>query len=223
MIFEDLLNLWKRSDLLSQAISDTHEMLSISFNFYEFVSSAILDEEAAEKLDKELVKKKDYLLNHFERSIRKKSFEHMSLSEKKDQNLYYGIVLITVTGDIERIGDYCKNLYEVVELREKLTNAGLNSKRDSYLKDIKEMFENTKVAFCETSKKTAEKVINKHFEIKTSIDEKLLEITVSETKENLVIYALLFRYLKRISSHLRNICTSISNPIDEIGFYTERD
>ncbi len=222
MIFNELASIWKKKDLLTQAINDSKEMLEIAYDIFHSIKSQVLDFEG-EKVDVEEVKKKDYLLNHFERSIRKKSFEHMSLSEKKDQNLYYGIVLITVSGDIERIGDYCKNLYEVVELREKRTNAGLNSKMNIYLKDIKEMFENTKIAFCETSKETAEKVLNKHFEIKTSIDEKLLEIAISDTKENLVIYALLFRYLKRISSHLRNICTSISNPIDEIGFYTERD
>ncbi|PID27120.1 MAG: hypothetical protein CR982_06625 [Candidatus Cloacimonadota bacterium] len=223
MIFEDLLKLWNKSDLLSQAISDSNEMLSISYNFYNFISEALIDEEAAKKLDKEIVKKKDYLLNHFEKSIRKKAFEHMSVSEKKDQNLYYGVVLITVSSDIERLGDYCKNLYEVVEIREKLTNSNLNKEKDLYLRDIKEMFKNTKKAFYETSKEAAEKVVNKHFEIKTNIDKKLLEIAIMDTKENLVIYALLLRYLKRISSHLRNICTSVINPIDEIGFYMEKE
>lgn len=221
MFFEDIFKLWQRNDLLSQAISDTNEMLTIAEKFYITVSQALFDNDKSEKLDKEIVKKKDYLLNHFERSIRKKTFEHMTVSDKKDQNLYSGVVLLFVSGDIERLGDYCKNIFEVVELRDNLKNQDLNIQSEIYLKSIKEMFENTIKAFSDTNTEKAKKVINKHYEIKTSIDIKLAELAVDKSGENFAIYALLFRYLKRLSSHLRNISTSISNPIDQIGYHHE--
>lgn len=222
MFFEELFKNWSKKDLLSQAITDSNEMFAIARKFYNSVSEALLDSDKAEKLDKEIVKKKDYLLNHFEKSIRKKAFEHMSVSDKKDQNLYYGIILMTVTSDIERLGDYCKNIYEVVELRDRLQNQELNTFTGVCLEAVRTMFKNTKDAFENSDSEKAKLVINKHFEIKTKIDDTLMELAKKETEENLVLYALLFRYLKRLSSHLRNICTATTNPIDKIGYYSKK-
>ena len=60
-----------------------------------------------------------------------------------------------------------------------------------------------------------------HFDLKTSINEDLLTIAVKDPSPevNYVSYGLFLRYSKRISSHLMNIATSITNPIDKIGYY----
>lgn len=223
MILDDILNIWKKRDLLSQAISDCNEMLLISQKFFNMVSEPLINLDSETTFDKEIVKKKDYLLNHFERSIKKKTFEHMSISDKREQNLYHGIITITCSIEIERLGDYCKNIFEVVELKDRLKNGALNSLTKSYLEDLKEMFDRCGSAFVETEKDDAKVVIDKHYTLKTSIDDKLMELALQDNGENFTLYALLFRYLKRVSSHLRNIATAITNPIDKMGFYIEED
>jgi phosphate transport system protein len=68
--------------------------------------------------------------------------------------------------DIERIGDYCKNMFELVEIYpEKLDE-------DSYIQRLKEMseeisheFDVTYLAFKEADEEKAEYVMKKHLEI----------------------------------------------------------
>jgi phosphate uptake regulator len=44
------------------------------------------------------------------------------------------------------------------------------------------------------------------------------EQDVGLTCKNLAVFALYFRYLKRINAHLRNIVSSVINPFDRIGY-----
>ena len=73
MIFDNLFQIWRKNDLMAQAVEDSHEMIEEAFNSYIIAKKLLLEDNGC---DLEEIKKKDYLLNHFERSVRKKVFEH---------------------------------------------------------------------------------------------------------------------------------------------------
>jgi len=95
---------------------------------------------------------------------------------------------------------------------------------ESIYDTVKEMYDLTIEAFSTSRHDIARKVIDMH--IKNSSEcEKLIKdllnatLDIEESMSNLdVIAALSARYLKRTSSHLKNIATSIINPFDRIGF-----
>lgn len=224
MIFNELFKLWQKSDLLTQAVNDTNEMLNISYAMFNNVTEMLFQDKFDNKL-KEGIKKDDYLLNHFQKSIRKKVFEHMTVNEKSDQNLYTSTLLITIVSDVERLGDYCKNISEVAEIKEYLKDNVLNEIVKNNIETLKQMYKATLHAFKQTDSLKADEIMDLHYKLKKSIDKKLMELATKkiENNENFVIYALLFRYLKRISAHLRNTASSMTNSIDEIGFYSGKD
>ncbi|MBN1969359.1 MAG: hypothetical protein JXR48_11065 [Candidatus Delongbacteria bacterium] len=223
MILSDIMNIWKKKDLLTQAINDSKEMLEIAYELYTYVQKHIL-EPNGKKIDIQEVKKRDYLLNHFDKSIRKKVFEHVSLNEKEDQDLYSAFILISIVKDMERLGDYTKNISEVAELRDRLSNDKYTKIAHELLKEMEIMFKETLNSYRETDYTKAQKINDLHFSYKTRIDNLLLDLVKMDNVEsNLVIYGLLYRYLKRLSAHLMHITTSITNPIDEIGYYAKGD
>jgi len=223
MIFNELFKMWNKTDLMSQALNDSHEMTDVAYKMFVTVKGMLLDG-CEEELHEE-VKKEDYLLNHFERSIRKKVFEHISVNEKEDQDLYTGILLTTIVGNIERLGDYCKNISEVAEIRDALIDKDLNEKSKRFLNTLDTMFKSTVTALKDADNSKVTTVFDQQFAMKTEIDKCLMELATRkiENNQNNVAYALLYRYIKRLGAHLKNIASSITNPIDMIGYYIEND
>ncbi|MBN2789768.1 MAG: phosphate uptake regulator PhoU [Candidatus Delongbacteria bacterium] len=226
-MFKQFFNLIKKQDLLTQALHDSYEMSSISQQMFNLVTDMIFND-LSEKVNEsqvEEVKKKDYLLNHFERSIRKKVFEHVIVNEKPDQELYTSFILITIVQHLERIGDYCKNINEIAEIKFALKSDEYNILLQKYTEILKKMFSDTYKSFKNADVTLASTILNTQFKFKNEIDDKLYEIATKDPdpKINYVTYALMLRYYKRISAHLMNISTSITNPIDKIGYYVSEN
>lgn len=218
MIFNELFKLWNKNDLLTQSVNDSKEMMEVAYEMFEIVTKKLMNGSHDEELEK--IRKMDYLLNHFERSIRKKVFEHLTVNEKEEQHLYSAVLLITIVSNIERLGDYCKNIAEIAELRDKMVIEDLNLTVKSYIQTVRTMFRQTISAYKKTDSTIAQKVNNSYNDFKSDADKLITKLASQERKnnENFVVYVLFFRYMKRLSSHLMHITTSITNPIDKIGY-----
>lgn len=222
-MLKQFFKMLSNQDLLTQALNDTHEMADISMRLYDLVLKMTFEninkEVTAEEI--ESVRKKDFLLNHFERSIRKKVFEHIAINDKEEQQLSTAFILTTIVNNFERIGDYSKNISEIAEIKRMLKDEEWNKKLMSYSERIKEIFQDTLNAFKNANEGLAKKVIDVHYELKSQINDDLVVIATKEPplQVNYAAYALFLRYSKRVSSHLMNVATSITNPIDKIGYY----
>jgi len=106
-----------------------------------------------------------------------------------------------------------------------LTDEELNKKTIKHLDTLESMFKSTVVALKNADSLKVEKVFDQQFSMKTEIDKCLMELATRkiENNQNYVAYALLFRFMKRLGAHLKNISSSMSNPIDMIGYYVEKD
>ena len=222
-MFKEFFNLINRKDLLTQALNDSYEMSAIAMEMFDLVTEMIFNDLSIKVSEEQVeeVKKKDYLLNHFDRSIRKKVFEHVIVNEKSDQELYTAFTLITIVQNLERLGDYSKNLNEIAEIKHVLKSDKCNLLIGSYVKILKKMYKDTFRSFKKADIELASSVIDEHFRFKSELDDKLIELATKEPDPtiNFVTYALMLRYFKRISAHLMNVATSITNPIDKIGYY----
>ena len=222
-MFKQFFNLINRQDLLTQALNDSYEMSAIALEMFDLVTEMIFSDLGTKVSEEQVeeVKKKDYLLNHFDRSIRKKVFEHVIVNEKPDQELYTAFTLITIVQNLERLGDYSKNLNEISEIKHVLKSEEYNQLLKSNVEILKKMYKDTFRSFKKADVELATAVIDVHFDFKSKIDENLIELATKEPDStiNYVTYALMLRYFKRISAHLMNVATSITNPIDKIGYY----
>ena len=64
----------------------------------------------------------DKKINEFERDVRRKVMTHLVVSG--NQYLGAGLILVSVVVDIERMGDYTKNIYELAIQHPKRLSAG---------------------------------------------------------------------------------------------------
>ena len=220
-MFKNLLSFWRGKDFLAQVLDEFKDMLDDTRLMYEMVCGTLLDNVEEPDLKKKIYEIDDKV-NNLEKKIRTRIIEHLSLQPTVDVNAC--LLLMSVVKDAERLGDYCKNLYEVAEIVEKPIDRKLFSQYFNGLdKEILTLFERTKEAFIESDKGKAESSWDYEHRIAKRCDGILKEIAKSSLSVNkAVCLALIARHFKRIVAHLTNIATSVILPLSELDYYDER-
>jgi len=222
-MWEEILKLWRADNLLDQAWKTSHEMVKITHEMFLESVKALREEEHAE-VDKE-IRAKDKQINKYEREVRRQVLTHLAVQGAKD--VPAGLVLITIIIDIERIGDYTKNIVELVDALEKTLMAGKYEKDLIKIeKAIKDVFQNIVTCLKESKQGDALKLLKDYEWVNTDCDESVRKIIRQKDKSmdsgTAAALAIYFRYLKRIHSHLRNIISSVVNPFDRIGYKVKK-
>lgn len=214
-----LWDLLRGKTLLQEAYEDALEMLLQVKAMYLEVNNAIF-EETKPSFDPYAIDKK---VNKREIEIREKILKHLAFGADK-VDIAPCLSLSSIVIDIERIGDYCKNMFELIELYpEKLDEDHYIKRLKTLSEEISHEFDVTYEAFKNADENQAEYVMKKHLEINKELEGILREIAKDETVKprKAIIIALLSRYLKRVSAHLKNVASSIRNPYPMISFQPE--
>ena len=223
-VFKNLVNIWKSEDSLSQAWASSNEMLTLSHvMFTDAIGALRLGEK--NKVIKS-IKQRDTDINKYQRDIRKKVVTYYSIS-KDVTNLDSGLVLINMVVDIERIGDYTKNILDLAKHHpKKFVSEKISDDLRVVEKAVIERFGNTIKAVEKMDEEVAKELIKSYRSdlgklsdnlVASSISGKL-QIGVEHKASSMVLYA---RYLKRIGAHLKNITSVVVNPFEAIGYNTK--
>jgi phosphate uptake regulator len=220
-MFSSLLSFWRGKDFLSQVIDDFSGMLDHAENAYTMVSQALLENDQPANL-KDTVYQIDKKINRLERSIRRRIVEHLTLQPSVDTSMC--LCLMSVVKDAERIGDYIKNLFEVIELLEKPID---RNTFDSYFNgmngNILKLFKDTEAAFVQEDGSKAKESFQLESKLVKECDDILTKLAKSDLSTNEgVCYALIARYFKRIAAHLVNISTSVVLPVTQLDYFDEK-
>ncbi|HDP98890.1 MAG TPA: hypothetical protein ENN22_06875 [bacterium] len=218
-MLKELQKLFKRKGLIEQALEESLEMLNdCSEMFRESVKSLRESDQAEISIN---IEEKDIKINKYERDVRKKVLTHLAVNDVGDLNI--GLVLLSIVVDIERVGDYTKNIVELAQ----------NHPGRLYLDQWEEMLNQAEEvisrnfgvlikAFEESNSELAKQLLDELWSVKKQCDHCNLSL-LKENELNLTIpdavaLALYVRYLKRIAAHLMNVATSIVNPFHKIGY-----
>jgi phosphate transport system protein len=222
-MFKQIFNLFKSDSLYEQALNQCFEMLDTDLLMFNESVKSLRESDTAEiPID---IFEMDKKINQFERDVRRKVMTHLAISGNED--LGSGLILISVVVDIERIGDYTKNIYELA------INHPKKLQGFSFEKDLLQIEINTRNLFNDTIKtfknqnlEEARKIMKDY---KKGISKQCDDITNTIISSELDIdansaaaIALYSRYLKRISAHSRNLISSIVNPFERIGYPEEK-
>jgi len=219
-MFKNLLGFWKGKDFLSQVFGDFSGMLDDAEHMFKLVCGNLLDHSA--QLDKQEIYDIDQRINVRQKDIRKRIVEHLTLQPTVDVTAC--LVLMSVVKDAERLGDYCKNLYEVTELLENPIERTMFSQYFNGLdEDVLRLFGQTKQAFIDADEDKARSAWDYEKRIAKLCDSIVKELSQSELSVNeAVCLVLIARHLKRIVAHLVNIATSFILPLSDLDYYDER-
>jgi phosphate transport system protein len=218
-MWEKLKNFWKADNLLKEAWSESFEMLNIGQEMF-VEAQRVLRQTKDNKINED-IRKKDKLINKYERQVRKKVLTHLSV--QSPFGLPEGMVLVSIVVDIERLGDYAKNIVELAIYHPDILKGGKFEEDLLKIEDaVKNNFMKTKDCIVSSDQDTAIKLLKKYKWVNPLCD-KCIEGLVAEKDKKLssgqsAALALYIRWLKRLHSHLRNITTSVVNPFHRIGF-----
>jgi len=107
----ELLRAWRKRDLLRRIFDEFIQMLDISRGMFEAVCEVLEGKRKLEEV-KVTIYQHDQEINKLEQTIRTQLLEHLTLRPGVDISAC--LVLMSVVKDAERLGDYCKNLIDVV-------------------------------------------------------------------------------------------------------------
>jgi phosphate uptake regulator len=218
-MLKELLTIFKKDTKLDLAYKRSFEMLDITREMFLEAKNSLRTSDS-NKFDKHIFDR-DKEINRFEREVRRDVFQHLTVSGTED--LYSGLLLISIIIDIERVGDYTKNIFELAQ------NHPAKLKGGKFKEDLKKVeaavedsFVRVRNIFETGDAVDAEELIKEYIWVNKLCDQRVIDyIKEADPKissGDAVALAMYFRYLKRINSHLRNIATSVCNPFDRIGF-----
>ena len=223
-VFKNLVNIWKSEDSLSQAWASSNEMLTLSHVMFTDSIGALRSGEKNKVIKS--IKQRDTDINKYQRDIRKKVVTYYSIS-KDVTNLDSGLVLINMVVDIERIGDYTKNILDLAKHHpKKFVSEKISDDLRVVEKAVIERFKNTIKAVGEMDEEVAKELIKSYRSDLGKLSDNLVASSISgklqigeeHKASSMVLYA---RYLKRIGAHLKNITSVVVNPFESIGYNTK--
>jgi phosphate transport system protein len=218
-MFKELVELFNRDSQLQQAFDRSLEMLEEDREMFDAAVHSLRERDDA-KIDIDIYAK-DQLVNAYEREVRRKVFTHLAVTDEKD--LQVGLSLISVVIHIERIGDYTKNIVELALHHVHRLECGPFEESVRKIETtVRTNFDLIRRALPESEESLAREVMSEHWWLARKSDEivnALIEKDIPEIPgREAVATALYVRYLKRISSHLKTIASSVVNPFERIGF-----
>lgn len=219
-MFKELLGLLKSSNAIALMGADFSRMLKMSHEITLAAGQNLFDEGGGE--GHEEIRKRDLAINKLERGVRKQVIAHLTLS-RSPAEVPYCLLLMSIVKDVERIGDYAKNLSEVrVEGGAPIPDDELGTE----LRDIRRIVEGTFArvdeVFASSDAEVANALIEEGRTVTRRCDALLGKVARSDhdaaTATSVVLGA---RYYKRIGGHLLNVLSGVVMPLHKLDYHDE--
>jgi phosphate transport system protein len=168
--------------------------------------------------------KADVQVNKLERTIRKLVIAHLSI-RGNTASLPYCLLLMSLVKDVERIGDYAKNLAEAPELNQQpLPDDDVVTELKEIRTGVETAFAATAQVFTSSDRERAMALIRQGRDLTHRCEALILRISRSEYRADLAAATILgSRYYKRIGAHVLNILSSVVMPLHKLDYYDEKE
>ena len=221
-MLKQLLSLFGSSDAIARMGEDFGKMLSLSYDI-TIRAGHVFFTESSEADERMAISKSDVKINKLERRIRKQVIAHLTLGSNPG-DVPYSLLLMSIVKDVERLGDYAKNLAQV-----HYDGGGPipDDENGAELRDLRRIVEGTfvetKEVFATSDSEAATALITVGRDVNKRCDVLVGDVSRSAydaaTTTSMVLGA---RYYKRIESHLLNILSGVVMPLHKLDYYDER-
>ena len=199
---------------LASMAENFRQMLALSLENTHFAGKLLFDQEQQAE-DRSEIYKKDIQINKLERKIRKQVMAHLSFKENI-VNVPYCLVIFSLAKDAERLGDYAKNLSEIVEF-----NPDGLPMDDDRIQELNEIRKETERAFSAAAEvlESRNRELAKEYILAGKNTARRCEVLLarlarSDFQASTTTAAVLAtRYYKRVGGHVINILTSVVMPL----------
>ena len=218
-MFKQLFSALRGSESLDEAFAEFSQMLEHAC--WMFIrANDVLRREIDATDARESLYERDKAINALVRSIRRKIVRHLTINPGMD--VAACLALMSVAKDAERIGDYCKNVFEVGQFyRQDFHIARYHEPLEEMRQEVEKLFSSVQEAFVNSDSSRAKEALAAARTARTRSDtiiEQLLRDDASIETHEAVAYSLLARHYKRVTAHLANIATAVGGRIEDLDF-----
>ncbi len=220
-MLRELLSIF-RSERPLRAMGDKFtEMLNLTYTMTQEAGDIFFRMDSAPE-ERTKIYKADVQVNKLQRTIRKQVIAHLSIAGNTP-SLPYCLLLVSLVKDVERVGDYAKNLAEAPEFnRLSLPDDEIIAELREIRKGVEAAFAVTAEVFQSSDRERALHLIQQGRDLTHRCDALIVRISQSEYPANLTTSTVLAaRYYKRIGAHALNILSSVVMPLHKLDYYDE--
>lgn len=208
-------------DPLGHVEATVQQMLSDDRHSFDLAISALLSGANPSAVGPDLYET-DQRVNEAEQRIRRELVVHVSVHSAN--NVPATLVYMSVVKDVERIGDYAKNIFDLAAEGVDLSAADDRDELYAIAKRVSEMITESGKVFAAEDVERARALSDAGDSMLDDFDQRVHGLLLSEDAGAVAVpRALLFRYLKRIVSHLMNLLSAVFMPIDQLDYFDEPD
>jgi len=221
-MFRQIIKALRAKPIAQELLTEFDQMLMHTAWMFEQAAAVLSRQKSGEEV-RESLYHRDKQVNELERGMRRKIIRHLTINPQSD--LTACLVFMSVSKDAERIGDYCKNVFEVgFWYKRQLHDDHFHQPLAQVRQEVQDMFKLTGRAFDQADDEVAKTVVDKARQINETCEQlihELLQRSDDLDTDEAVAYSLLSRHYKRVSAHLSNICTAVISPVDMLDFHEE--
>jgi len=130
---------------------------------------------------------------------------------------------MSIVKDAERIGDYCKNIFDLAALDRGFPE-GVREDLLESKSTITRLLAKARNIYKSEDIEDAKAFIAQADALAKHCDTQAIAMVVRDDSDGLsAVSALTYRYFKRILSHSVNVITSLVVPVDQLDYYDEDD
>ena len=165
------------------------------------------------------VRSTDREINEAQAAVRRALMVHAAVNSS---DLPLVLQYASIVKDAERVGDYAKNLYDLVRYGADFDTAADRDELIRYRDAVGNLILEAAAIFEATNTERAQALINKADDFLDQYDAHVKAMfTTDLSSQDAVARALYYRFLKRTTAHVMNVLTSLVQPLDRLDYYDE--
>lgn len=184
-------------------------------------ASAALFGGGKSKATKREVRSTDQEINEMQAEVRRSLMIHASVNPG---DLPLVLQYASIVKDAERVGDYAKNLYDLVRYGANFAEAPDEDELLGYRNNVATLILEAATVFEAMDTVRAQELIDKADGFLSDYDDQvkaICQIPPDTDAQYAVSRALYYRFLKRTTAHIMNVLTSLVQPLDRLDYYDE--
>ena len=218
-MLQELLRIFRGDDPLSKVADDFALMLNLTREMSHSAGKIFFGEDHDENAQ-DRVHKTDAEVNELERVIRRSLMTHLAIPGNS-ADAPYSLLLMSLVKDVERLGDYAKNLSEIVEIGPDVLPEGAELDELQLIrKSVESAYQACANVVLSSRQGEAAELIQQGRETARRCDGLITTIGKSDydaaTTTALILGS---RYYKRINAHVLNVLSSVVMPLDKIDYF----
>jgi phosphate transport system protein len=175
---------------------------------FDLAMSAVVSGAAPHSVGAEL-RATDHRVNEAEREIRRELVVHAGVHGGIDTPAI--LVYMSIVKDVERIGDYAKNLFDIAADGVTLDTGEHAAELQELRDEVSNLIADVASAFGDRGDELLDLFDDRVSDLVKGVDQ----------SPHAVAVALAHRYLKRIVAHLMNVLSAVVMPVDQLDYFDE--